>query len=323
MEDILRVLITGITGFAGSHLAEYVLAKHADVEIVGILRWRSRTENIESIKNRISLLECDLRDATSVKQLIAKVRPDKIFHLAAQSFVPSSWNAPAESLSTNILGQLNIFEAIREVGIEPWVQIACSSEEYGLVLENELPIKETNPLRPLSPYAVSKVGQDYLAYQYFKSFGLKAVRTRGFNHDGPRRGDVFVSSNFAKQLVEVEAGKKPPVIHVGNLEARRDFSDVRDIIRGYWLSLERCEPGEVYNICSGKDYSIQTVLDRLIELSGVEVTIEQDPARLRPSDVPVLLGDNGKFREATGWEPQIPYDQTLQDMLDYWRERVS
>jgi GDP-4-dehydro-6-deoxy-D-mannose reductase len=323
MEDVLRVLITGITGFAGSHLADYILADHPDVELFGILRWRSRTENIESIQNRITLLECDLRDATSVKQLIAKVRADKIFHLAAQSFVPSSWNAPAESLSTNILGQLNIFEAIREVGIDPWVQIACSSEEYGLVLENELPIAETNPLRPLSPYAVSKVGQDYLAYQYFKSFGLKAVRTRGFNHDGPRRGDVFVSSNFAKQLVEVEKGKRSAVILVGNLEARRDFSDVRDIVRGYWLSLEHCEPGEVYNICSGKDYSIQAVLDRLIELSGVEVKVEQDPSRLRPSDVPVLLGDNGKFKKATGWEPQIPYDQTLQDMLDYWRERVS
>jgi len=318
----LRVLITGITGFAGSHLAEFILKHHAGEDIYGIMRWRSRTENIESIQDQVSLIECDLRDATSVKQLIGKVRPDRIFHLAAQSFVPSSWNAPAESLTTNILGQLNIFEAVREVGIDPWIQIACSSEEYGLVLEDELPIKETNPLRPLSPYAVSKVGQDYLAYQYYKSFGMKAVRTRGFNHDGPRRGDVFVSSNFAKQLVEVEKGKKSPVIHVGNLEARRDFSDVRDIVRGYWLALERCEPGEVYNICCGKDYSIQGVLDRLIELSGVEVKVEQDPTRLRPSDVPVLLGDNSKFKAATGWEPEIPYDQTLQDMLDYWRERV-
>jgi GDP-4-dehydro-6-deoxy-D-mannose reductase len=319
----LRVLITGITGFAGSHLAEFLLEDHPDVELFGIMRWRSRTENIESIQDRLQLLECDLRDATSVKQLIARVRPDRIFHLAAQSFVPSSWNAPAESLTTNILGQLNIFEAVREVELDPWIQIACSSEEYGLVHEDELPIKETNPLRPLSPYAVSKVGQDYLAYQYFKSFGLKVVRTRGFNHDGPRRGDVFVSSNFAKQLVEVEKGKKPPVIHVGNLEARRDFSDVRDIVRGYWLALERGEPGEVYNICCGKDYSIQEVLDRLIELSGVEVKVEQDPARLRPSDVPVLLGDNTKFVERTGWKPAIAYDQTLQDMIDYWRERVT
>ncbi|HEY7820432.1 MAG TPA: GDP-mannose 4,6-dehydratase, partial [Vicinamibacteria bacterium] len=261
----MRALITGITGFAGSHLAEYILSEHAGTEVYGTLRWRSRTENIRGIESSIQLLECDLRDQSSVKGLIERVRPDRIFHLAAQSFVPSSWNAPAESLSTNILGQLNLFEAVRAAGIDPWIQIACSSEEYGLVHENELPIRETNPLRPLSPYAVSKVGQDYLGYQYFKSFGTKVVRTRAFNHDGPRRGDVFVSSNFAKQLAAIEKGKKPPVIHVGNLEARRDFTDVRDIVRGYWLSLDGgCEPGEAYNICTGKDYSIQQVLDELI-----------------------------------------------------------
>ena len=318
----MRALITGITGFAGSHLAEFILSNHPDVEVYGIMRWRSRTENIEAIEQRVKLVECDLRDATSVKTLLGRVRPDMVFHLAAQSYVPSSWNAPGESLTTNIIGQLNIFEAVRELKIEPWIQIACSSEEYGLVKEDELPIKETNPLRPLSPYAVSKVGQDYLGYQYHMSFGLKVVRTRGFNHDGPRRGDVFVSSNFAKQLVEVEKGKRPAVIHVGNLEARRDFSDVRDIVRGYWLSLERCEAGEVYNLCSGKAYSIQEVLDRLIELSGAKVKIEQDPARLRPSDVPVLIGDCTKFREVTGWKPEIPYDKTLADMLDYWRGKI-
>ena len=318
----MRALITGITGFAGSHLAEFILSNHPDVEVYGIMRWRSRTENIEAIEQRVKLVECDLRDATSVKTLLGRVRPDMVFHLAAQSYVPSSWNAPGESLTTNIIGQLNIFEAVRELKIEPWIQIACSSEEYGLVKEDELPIKETNPLRPLSPYAVSKVGQDYLGYQYHMSFGLNVVRTRAFNHDGPRRGDVFVSSNFAKQLVEVEKGKRPAVIHVGNLEARRDFSDVRDIVRGYWLSLERCEAGEVYNLCSGKAYSIQEVLDRLIELSGAKVKIEQDPARLRPSDVPVLIGDCTKFREVTGWKPEIPYDKTLADMLDYWRGKI-
>lgn len=318
----MRALITGITGFAGSHLAEYILANHPDTEVYGIMRWRSRTENIQEIEERIQLIECDLRDATSVKALLGRVRPDKVFHLAAQSYVPSSWNAPAESLTTNVLGQLNIFEAIRELEIEPWIQIACSSEEYGLVHEDELPIKETNPLRPLSPYAVSKIGQDYLGYQYHKSFGLKVVRTRAFNHDGPRRGEVFVSSNFAKQLIEVEKGKKPAVLHVGNLEARRDFTDVRDVVRGYWLATERCEEGEVYNICSGKAYSIQEVLDRLIELSGVQVKVETDPSRLRPSDVPVLLGDYTKFKKATGWEPEIPYDKTLADMLEYWRETV-
>ncbi|MGH9318792.1 MAG: GDP-mannose 4,6-dehydratase, partial [Vicinamibacteria bacterium] len=204
----MRVLITGITGFAGSHLAEYILAEHPGTEVFGTMRWRSRTENIRAIESQIQLVECDLRDLSSAKGLIDRVRPDRIFHLAAQSFVPSSWNAPAESLTTNIIGQLNVFEAVRATGIDPWIQIACSSEEYGLVHEHELPIRETNPLRPLSPYAVSKVGQDYLGYQYFKSFGIKVVRTRGFNHDGPRRGDVFVSSNFAKQLAAIEKGRK-------------------------------------------------------------------------------------------------------------------
>ena len=320
----MRSLITGITGFAGSHLAEYILSEHPETEVYGTQRWRSRTENIKGIESKIQLLECDLRDQSSVTGLIDRVRPDRIFHLAAQSFVPSSWNAPAESLTTNILGQLNLFEAVRAAGIDPWIQIACSSEEYGLVHEDELPIRETNPLRPLSPYAVSKVGQDYLGYQYFKSFGTKVVRTRGFNHDGPRRGDVFVSSNFAKQLAAIEKGKKPPVIHVGNLEARRDFTDVRDIVRGYWLALDGgCEPGEAYNICTGKDYSIQQVLDELIRISGIEVEVREDPERLRPSDVPVLLGDSSKFRKATGWEPSIPYERTLRDMLEYWRAEID
>jgi GDP-4-dehydro-6-deoxy-D-mannose reductase len=320
----LRVLITGITGFAGSHLAEHILADHPKVDVFGTMRWRSRTENIRGIESRIQLLECDVRDQSSVKAIIDKVRPERIFHLAAQSFVPSSWNAPAESLTTNIIGQLNIFEAVRASGIDPWIQIACSSEEYGLVLEDELPIRETNPLRPLSPYAVSKVGQDYLGYQYYKSFGMKIVRTRGFNHDGPRRGDVFVSSNFAKQLAAIEKKRKPPVIHVGNLEARRDFTDVRDIVHGYWLALEGgCEPGEAYNLCTGRDYSIQEVLDKLIEMSGIDVEVKEDPERLRPSDVPVLLGDSSKFRKATGWEPRIAYEQTLEDMLEYWRAEID
>lgn len=319
----MRVLITGITGFAGSHLAEFILAEHPDAEVFGTMRWRSRTENIRDFESKIQLLECDLRDLSSAKQLMERVNPDRIFHLAAQSFVPSSWNAPAESLTTNIIGQLNVFEAVRAMKTDPWIQIACSSEEYGMVYENELPIKETNPLRPLSPYAVSKVGQDYLGYQYCQSFGLKVIRTRGFNHDGPRRGDVFVSSNFAKQIVMIEKGKKPPVMYVGNLEARRDFTDVRDIVRGYWLALDgNCEPGEAYNLCSGTDYRIQDVLDMLIEMSGQKVEVREDPERLRPSDVPVLLGDASKFKAATGWEPTIPYEQTLKDMLDYWRAEI-
>jgi GDP-4-dehydro-6-deoxy-D-mannose reductase len=190
-----------------------------------------------------------------------------------------------------------------------------------MVHPDELPIRETNPLRPLSPYAVSKVGQDLLGYQYWMSWKLDCVRTRGFNHEGPRRGPVFVSSDFAKQIADIEKRRRPPVISVGNLEARRDFTDVRDMVRAYWLALEKCEPGEVYNICSGKAWTIRAVLDFLLSRTEAKIEVRMDPARLRPSDVPVLLGDNSKFVKTTGWQPTIPFERTLQDMLDYWRAR--
>src|SRR3990170_4974804 len=253
----MRVLITGITGFAGSHLAEYLRAEHPDVEIFGTWRWRSRMDNVEHLEGQITLVECDLRDAVSVTGVPERSRPDAIFHLAAQSFVPTSWVAPGETLTTNIVGQTNLFEAVRTLKLDPTIQIACSSEEYGLVHPDEVPIRESNPLRPLSPYAVSKVGQDYLAYQYFQSYGIKTIRTRGFNHTGPRRGEVFVSSNFAKQIAAIEAGLHEPVIRVGNLDAVRDFTDVRDMVRAYWLAVERGRPGEVYNIASGVGITIR------------------------------------------------------------------
>jgi GDP-4-dehydro-6-deoxy-D-mannose reductase len=319
----MRVLITGITGFAGSHLAEMLLSDHPEVEVFGSYRWRSRRENIVDIESRVQLVESDLRDYTSVHSLLEASRPDAIFHLAAQSFVPSSWTAPSETLTTNVVGQTNLFEAIRALRIDPVVQIACSSEEYGLVLPDETPIKETNPLRPLSPYAVSKVAQDMLGYQYHQSYGIKAIRTRGFNHTGPRRGYVFVTSNFARQLALIEAGKQEPVIRVGNLDAIRDFTDVRDMVRAYWLAVKHATPGEVYNIARGEGISIRELLERLIALSTADVTVETDPARLRPSDVEILVGDSSKFRAETGWEPRIPFDQTLSDTLDYWRAQVA
>lgn len=319
---MVRALVTGITGFAGSHLAEYLLSRK-DVEVYGTVRWRSRTENIEGIRDRIRLVECDLMDATAVDQAVQKVRPDLIFHLAAQSFVPTSWLAPAETLMNNILGELNLFEAVRRAGIDPLIQIACSSEEYGLVHEDEVPINEDNPLRPQSPYAVSKIAQDFLGYQYFRSYGLRVVRTRTFNHTGPRRGEVFVTSSFAKQIAEIEHGLAEPVLKVGNLEARRDFTDVRDVVRAYWLALERGEPGEVYVIASGRDHRISEVAEMLLAMSTVPIRIEHDPGRMRPSDVPVLLGDSTKFRRRTGWEPLIPFEKTLADLLEYWRGRVA
>src|SRR3990172_6966894 len=258
----MRVLITGITGFVGSHLAEYALK--AGAEVCGSIRWRSKTENIEHLRAQIALVESDLRDLSSVRELLDASDPDYVVHLAAQSFVAASWHTPAETLYTNTISQVNLLEAIRKRAKIPRFLVVGSSEEYGLVYEHELPIKETNPLRPLSPYAVSKVTQDLMGYQYWKSYNLPIVRARAFNHEGPRRGDPFVTSNFSKQIAEIEAGRREPVIHVGNLKARRDFSDVRDIVRGYWLLLERGEPGEVYNLCSGQAWSIQQVLAFLL-----------------------------------------------------------
>jgi len=325
----MKVLITGLTGFVGSHLADYILANFPEVEIFGIKRWRSKTENTEHLKDKIKFHECDIKDAHNVYEVIDQIRPDKIFHLAAQSYVPASWDSPVETLMINIAGQTNIFEAVRKIKFkepdyDPIILIAGSSEEYGLVLPDEVPIKETNPLRPLSPYGVSKVCQDLLGFQYWHSYKIRSIRSRAFNHSGPRRGEVFVDSNFAQQIAKIEKGKQEPIIKVGNLEAQRDFTDVRDIVRAYWLATEKCQPGEVYNICSGKSYTIQEVLDKLLSLStNKEIKVEQDPERMRPSDVMILKGDNTKFKAVTSWQPEIDYlNQTLLDMLNYWRERV-
>lgn len=317
----MRVLITGITGFVGSHLAEFLLEK-SGLQVFGIQRWRSKTDNIDHLRGKITLHQCDIRDATSVRQVLGEVKPDRIFHLAGQSFVPMSWHAPSETMTTNSVGQINLLEALREFKMETRVQIAGSSEEYGLVHPNELPLTENSPLRPLSPYAVSKVAQDFLGFQYARSYKMFIVRTRAFNHTGPRRGEVFATSNFAKQIASIEAGLQEPVISVGDLSSRRDFTDVRDIIRGYWLCLEKGEAGEVYNLCSGKDVAIRDVLDILLRFSSVKVTVKVDPQRLRPSDVHVLLGDCTKFTKQTGWKPAIPLEKTLEDLLNYWRNKV-
>lgn len=317
----MKALITGITGFAGSHLTEQLLAD--GVEVHGTHRPRSRMDHLAGIRGDLRLHPCDLTDPANTEAVLAKVRPDQVYHLAAQSFVPFSWDAPLSCLTDNTAMQVNLFEACRRLGLDPVIQIACSSEEYGMVHEDELPIRETNPLRPLSPYAVSKVSQDLLGYQYFKSYGTRCIRTRGFNHTGPRRGEVFVTSNFAKQVAEMEKGLREPVLQVGNIDAVRDFTDVRDMVRAYRLAVAKAEPGEVYNICSGKGYSIRQVIDMLKSLATRSFEIRQDPARMRPSDVPRLVGDGSKFHQRTGWEPRIPFEQTMKDGLEYWRARVG
>ncbi|PYN24804.1 MAG: GDP-mannose 4,6-dehydratase [Candidatus Rokuibacteriota bacterium] len=317
----MRILITGITGFVGSHLTEWALSRGADV--IGALRWRSNTEHIEHLRDRLTLIQSELRELSSARDLVERARPDYIVHLAAQSFVGASWQTPAETLMTNAIGQMNLFEAIRQLGSASRFLVIGSSEEYGLVEPDELPIRETNPLRPLSPYAVSKVTQDLMGFQYFKSYGLDIVRARAFHHTGPRRSDNFSTSTFARQIAEIEAGLREPVVVAGDLKPVRDFSDVRDIVRGYWELLERGTAGEVYNLCSGVDWTIERMLTFLISQSSVPgIEIRTDAARLRPSDVPVLRGSYEKIERAVGWRPRIPLEQTLTDLLDYWRQRI-
>ncbi|HUS52027.1 MAG TPA: GDP-mannose 4,6-dehydratase [Candidatus Bathyarchaeia archaeon] len=315
-----KVLITGITGFVGSHLSEFLLK--SNYQVFGTARPRSKTENIDHLRSKIRLFDADILDSHSVYEVVKTARPDYIFHLAAQSFVPTSWASPANTLETNLIGTVHLFEAVRKLEIKPRIQIACSSEEYGLVKPGEIPVRETNPLRPLSPYAVSKVAMDMLGYQYFQSYRMKIVRTRAFNHTGPRRGESFVCSNFARQIAEIEKGKREPVLRVGNLAAKRDFTDVRDIVRGYLLAVQKGKPGEVYNLCSGRAIKIEQVLKMLLDFSKAKVKVEKDPDRMRPSDLPVLEGDYSKFRKETGWKPKIAFEKTLKDLLDYWRERV-
>lgn len=315
----MKILITGVTGFVGSYIVDYA-SKMENVEIYGQKRWRSPTDNITEHLQSINLVDCDLIDTTSTLDMIKKIKPDRIFHMAAQSFVPYSFSAPKITIDTNIVGTMNLFESIRKADIDPLIHICSSSEVYGQVNEDEIPINEGNPLRPQSPYAVSKVAEDMLAYQYFISYGLKTIRTRAFTHSGPRRGGVFVDSWFAKQIAQIEKGIIEPKIHVGNLESIRTFMDVRDTVRAYWLALEKCIPGEVYNVGGNETYTIRQMLEMLLGMSDVKnIETFVDPELLRPSDVTRQIPSSSKFKKTTGWEPEIPYSVTLKETLDYWR----
>jgi GDP-4-dehydro-6-deoxy-D-mannose reductase len=315
----LRVLVTGVSGFVGGHVVDLVRAEAPGARIFGL---DSRPGN-RARSLGIEIVKADLQDAVSVRQALEEVRPDRLVHLAAQSSPQRSWEDPAGTLKTNLLGLLHLLEGARTLSLEPRLLVVGSAEEYGQVQPKDLPLREDAPLRPASPYAVSKVAQGFLGLQYAISRGLPIVRTRTFHHTGPRRGEQFAESSFARQLAEIEAGRRPPRLEVGNLEAVRDFTDVRDVVRAYWALLERGTPGEVYNVCSGRGVKMADLLEELVALSGLQVEIRVDPERLRPLDVPVLIGDPARLREATGWEAHIPLRQTLQDLLDHWRERVS
>lgn len=318
----MRVLITGITGMVGSHLAECFLADRNGIEIHGLIRWRSPLGNIQDILDRLRLHQGDLRDLNSLVQVLRTIKPDRIHHLAAQSYVDMSFVAPADTLHSNIIGTVNLLDAVRIAGINPRIHICSSSEVYGQVQPDEVPIKETTPLRPASPYAVSKVGEDLAAFQYGLSYGLDLLRTRMFTHTGPRRGDVFAESSFAKQIAEIEAGQHAGPVKVGNLDSVRTIADVRDAVRAYVLLLDKCPRGEVYNIGGKETMKVGDILDILKSMAKVKILHVVDPARLRPSDVTLQIPDTSKFRAATGWEPSIPARQTLADLLDYHRGRI-
>jgi len=315
-------MITGITGFAGSWLAQTLLGHGA--KVYGMVRRHAvqNVENIEHILDKITLIEGDLLDQNSVKQALEKYEVTVLFHLAAQSYVPQSFKAPSETYMTNVIGTANVLEAARMYGKLEKMHFAGSSEEYGLVKPEETPITEDNPLRPQSPYAVSKVACDMACYCHHKAYGIPVVITRGFNHTGPRRGYTFVTSVITRQAAEIKLGKRKR-FELGNLDAKRDFTDVRDIVKGYMLAVEKGAAGEVYNLCSGKAYSISQVVDIACEKLAIKREVWQDPERMRPSDVPLLLGSYAKAEKAFGFKPTIEFEDTLDDMLQWQLQNVK
>ena len=314
----MRALITGISGFAGSYLAEYLLAR-GDAEVAGLVRDPARPGNAAPFGARVRLLGGDLRDAASVDRAVAAVRPDVLFHLGGQAFVPRSFEDPEGTLLDNAVGQLHVIQAVLRHCPEARLLAVGSASVYGLVRPDENPVDEGVPLRPLDPYGVSKAAQDLLAFQYGVSHRLQAVRVRPFNHTGPRQSDSFAPSWFARQVAAIEAGAAPAELPVGNLSGVRDFTDVRDVVRAYYLAATRGRPGEVYNIGSGRGRRLSELLDILAGLSRAPFTRREDAARLRPLEVPLLVCDAGRLRALTGWEPEIPLEQTMADLLDYWR----
>jgi GDP-mannose 4,6-dehydratase len=323
----MKVFITGITGFVGSHLVDYLLSLPQKIEIYGFLRWRSPLDNINHCVDRVNLCYGDLTDQSSLLAYIDEIRPDIVFHLGAQSYVDFSFKAPIATLQSNCIGTANLLEVVRQLKhrdhYDPIIHICSSSEVYGQVRENETPITEDNPFRPASPYAVSKVTEDMLALQYYLSWGLKTIRTRMFTHTGARRGKIFATSTFAKQIAEIEKRGKEPNIYVGNLDSIRTFMDVRDAVKAYWLLVNNPVPGEVYNIGGNKTMTIGEMLDTLISLSSVKgIKKIIDPQRLRPSDVTLQIPCSDKFKKLTGWEPIIPFEDTMLSLLNYWRDLV-
>jgi GDP-4-dehydro-6-deoxy-D-mannose reductase len=320
LEGGLKALITGISGFVGSHLAEYLL-ESSDWEVAGTVF--GPYGNIADLCGRLELYPAELSRLDVMTFILEQAQPDVIFHLAAQPLVSASRRDPWGTLETNVRMQLNVLEGVARIKPSCQVLVVGSSEEYGLISPEDLPIDEDTPLRPLSAYALSKVTQDLMCLQYALTHSLQVIRVRPFNHIGPRQRRGFVAPDLASQIAAAELGRQPPVLQVGNLEARRDFSDVRDVVRAYVMLLTHGELGNVYNVGSGESHSVQELLDRLLAMSQVAIEVVQDPQRMRPSDIPEVVCDASRIREQTGWQPEIPFEQSLQDILDYWRQEEA
>lgn len=329
--EVKRVLITGITGMVGSHLADYLL-KQTNWDIYGMCRWRSPLDNIAHLvprvnrKERVFLEYGDLRDSASINHVIRQVKPDYVFHLAAQSYPQTSFTAPLDTYDTNIQGTTRVLEALKQYRPDACIHICASSEVFGRVPKEKLPINEECSFHPASPYAISKVGTDLVARFYAEAYQMKVMSTRMFTHTGPRRGDVFAESTFAKQIAMIENEQIPPIVKVGNLQSLRTFADVRDAVRAYYLLLTHNPiPGAYYNIGGTYTCTIGEMLDYLISISTAkdEIKVVVDKDRLRPIDADLQVPDTSKFQQHTGWKPEISFEKTMQDLLDYWREKVE
>nr|WP_321397863.1 GDP-mannose 4,6-dehydratase [uncultured Desulfobacter sp.] len=328
----MKALITGITGMVGSHLADYLL-KNTDWDIFGMCRWRSPMDNLEHLldlanrKERLFFVHGDLCDLISLQDTINKSRPDYIFHLAAQSYPTTSFTSPIATLDTNILGTTRLLEAVlKNSTVDPVIHVCASSEVFGRVPREKLPINEECSFHPASPYSISKIGTDMIGRFYAEAYGMKVMTTRMFTHTGPRRGDVFAESSFAKQIAMIEANQIPPVIKTGNLDSLRTWSDVRDAVRAYYLLLTvNPIPGEYYNIGGNYSCTVGEMLDYLISFSFKkdDIRVETEECRLRPLDADLQIPDTTKFQNHTGWKPEISFEKTMQDLLNYWRKRIN
>jgi len=314
----MKAFITGAGGFMGPHLGRFL--KEQGFELM--LTYYEPTSDLEELRALGETIELDVGDKEKFKELLAKFKPDRVYHLAAQSYPTVSWEKPNLTIQSNVEGTINLFECLKELKLDPIVMVAGSSAEYGYVTEDEVPIKESHTLTPLHPYGVSKVAQEMLTYQYFKNFGLKGITIRIFNTTGPGKVND-VCADFTKQAVMIEKGLQEPIFRVGNLKTRRAITDVRDEIRAFYLATEKCEPGEAYNVSGKNVYQMQELLDKVLEITGIKVEVQVDPKLLRPTDEPIIYGDSSKLKEKTNWKQEIPIEKTLKDMIEFWRKKLK